>query len=389
MGDARASEVELEQVQNIAQLIALGDRYLQPMASAYFAGAARDAITLAANRRAFEKTLLRPRCLRGVGQRSQACRLLGQTLPSPFLLAPTAFLGLAHPEGERATARAARASGAPMICSTLATTPIEAVCAAAGVGAADAPGTVWFQLYVYKDRDLTGALVDRAKAAGCSALVLTADAPVLGAREGDAVHRFGLPAGLRVENVVPEGHGALPSEARGSGLAAYVYRLLDPDLRLHDIGWLAERSGLPVFVKGVLRGDDAAACLDAGAGGLIVSNHGGRQLDGALPSLLALPEVVEAAAGRAPVLLDSGLRRGSDALKALALGASAVMIGRPAVFALAAGGEAGVSRALALLRAELDEALALVGCTSLAALHPGLLAPLPPAWACVESSTAR
>lgn len=379
-----ASEQELEQVQNIAQLIALGDRFLDPMASAYFAGAARDAITLGANRAAFEKTLLRPRCLRGVGERSQAISLLGRAAPSPFLLAPTAFLRLAHPEGERATARAARASGATMVCSTLATTPIEAVCAEAGVAAAERPGAVWFQLYVYKDRALTAALIDRARAAGCSAVVLTADAPVLGAREGDAVHRFGLPPSLRVENVVPEGYGALPREAQGSGLAAYVYRLLDPELRLGDLAWLAARAQLPIFVKGVLRGDDAAECMEAGAAGIIVSNHGGRQLDGAVPSLLALPEVVAAVDGRGPVLLDSGLRRGADALKAMALGAAAVMIGRPAVFALAAGGEAGVRRALQLLGAELDEAMALVGCRRLDQLGPGLLAALPPAWACVK-----
>ena len=217
MADQRATAAQLAAVQNIAQLIALGDQHLEPMASAYFSGGARDAITLAANRAAFAQTFLRPRCLRGVGSRSQATALLGRALPSPFLLAPTAFLGLAHPDGERGTARAARAIGAPMVCSTLATTPIEQVCAEAGVGAAESPGTVWFQLYVYKDRGLTGALIDRARAAGCSALVVTADAPVLGAREGDAVHRFGLPPHLRVENLVADGFGALPPDAQGSG----------------------------------------------------------------------------------------------------------------------------------------------------------------------------
>jgi 4-hydroxymandelate oxidase len=362
---------------HIEQLSALGAGALSPMARAYYSGGARDGRTLVANREAFARTFLRPRCLRGVGQRSAASTLLGAPLRAPILLAPTAFLGLAHPEGERATARAARAAGTVMVCSTLATTPIEAVCAAAGVGAPEHTGTVWFQLYIYKDRGLTEALIDRAKAAGCTALVVTADAPVLGAREGDAVHRFGLPPQLRVENVVPEGYGALPSEAQGSGLAAYVYRLLDPDLRTADVERLAARAGLPVLVKGVLRGDDAAACVESGAAGVIVSNHGGRQLDGAVPALLALPEVVDAVAGRAPVLLDSGVRRGSDVLKALALGAQAALIGRPAVFALAAGGQAGVERALHLLRAELDEAMALCGCGRLSDIDRGLIAGLP------------
>ena len=369
----------LQAAVHIEQLCALGAAVLSPMVRAYFAGGARDGRTLVANREAFARTFLRPRCLRGVGTRSLDLTLLGARMRAPIVLAPTAFLGLAHPEGERATARAARRAGAVMVCSTLATTSIEEVCAQAGVGAETDPGTVWFQLYVYKDRGITAALIDRARAAGCTALVVTADAPVLGTREGDAVHRFGLPPHLRVENLVPDGFGALPSDAIGSGLAAYVYRMLDPDLRMHDLDWLAARAGMPLIVKAVLRGDDAAACVDHGASGIIVSNHGGRQLDGAVPSLLALPDIVAAVGGRVPVLLDSGVRRGSDVLKALALGAAATLVGRPAVFGLAAGGENGVLRALDMLRAELDEAMALCGCASLDEVDRSLIAALPSA----------
>lgn len=350
---------------NLAQIEVLGRDAVSPVARAYFAGGARDRRTVTANVQAFADTWLRPRVLRGVGTRDLSTHVLGTPIALPVLAAPTAFQRLAHPDGEAATARATRAENTVMTVSTLATTSVEAVCAAGG--------PVWFQLYVYRDRAITRELVLRARAAGCMALVVTVDAPVLGCREDDVVHRFGLPEGLRVENVVAHGHSALPAEAQGSGLAAYVYRLLDPNLTWDDIAWLREISGLPVVVKGVLRGDDAACAVDAGAAAVVVSNHGGRQLDSAVPSLWALPEVVDAVAGRAEVYVDGGIRRGGDVLKALALGARAVWIGRPVVWGLAAGGEAGVRRVFSLLRGELDEAMALCGCRSVAEVSPDLI----------------
>lgn len=363
----QGQDVDLEAILNLAQLEERGRAAVSAVPRAYFAGGARDRLTLRANRRAFADTWLRPRMLRGVGQRSLATTVLGAPVALPVLAAPTAFQRLAHPDGELATARATRAAGTVMVLSTLATTAVEAVCAAGG--------TVWFQLYVYRDRALTLQLVQRARAAGCTALVVTVDAPVLGVREDDVVHRFGLPPELRVENVVGSGHEALPPEARGSGLAAYVYRLLDPDLDWGDLAWLIENAGLPVVVKGLLRADDAARAVELGAAGVIVSNHGGRQLDAAVPTLWALPEVVEAVGDQAEVYLDGGVRRGSDVLKALALGARAVLVGRPVVWGLGAGGEAGVRRAFSLLKGELDEALALSGCRGVDELGPDLISP--------------
>jgi 4-hydroxymandelate oxidase len=243
-----------------------------------------------------------------------------------------------------------------MILSPLSNTPIEAVAAAA-------PGSVWFQLYVYRDRGATADLVARAAAAGCRAIVLTVDAPILGRRPRDVRNRFRLPDGLTVSNLEAAGHGSL-REINGSALAAYVHELFDPGLTFADLGWLCGLTDLPVLVKGVVRGDDAAAALDHGAAGVIVSNHGGRQLDAAPPTIDALPDVVTAVAGRAPVLVDGGIRRGVDVVRALALGAAAVAIGRPVLWGLAVGGEAGVADVLRILRVELDEALALCGCAS-------------------------
>ncbi len=354
-------------VRSLAQLEALGRDRVSPVARAYFAGGARDRRTVAANTAAFADTWLRPRVLGGVGSRALATTVLGQPVALPVLAAPTAFQRLAHDDGERATAAATRDAGTVMVCSTLATTAIETVCA---VG-----GPVWFQLYVYRDRALTQALVDRARAAGAQALVVTVDGPLLGVREDDEIHRFGLPPGLTVENLVGSGHSDLPPEAAGSGLAAHFSRLIDPDLRWEDLAWLVETSGLPVVAKGILRGDDAARAVAAGVAGVVVSNHGGRQLDRAVPSLWALPEVVAAVDGRAEVYLDGGVRRGADVLIALALGARAVLVGRPVVWGLAAGGAEGVARAFALLAGELDEAMALCGCPDLAVLDPSLVSP--------------
>jgi 4-hydroxymandelate oxidase len=232
-------------------------------------------------------------------------------------------------------------------------------------------GTRWFQLYVFKDRGLTRSLVERAEAAGYAALELTADTPESGRREADVRNHFHLPDGLSLKNLA--GAGELRDGGR-SGMAADVTRLLDNNLSWKDVEWLRTITRLPVLIKGVARGDDARLAVECGAAGVIVSNHGGRQLDTALPTVRALPEVVEAVAGRADVLIDGGIRRGTDVLKALALGARAVQVGRPILWGLAVDGEVGVRQVLDLLRAEFDLAMALCGCRTVAEIGRDLIA---------------
>ena len=327
--------------------------------------------TLADNRAAFDRRRLAFRVLVDVARRELATTVLGQPVALPVLVAPTAFHRLADPEGEVATARAASAAGTVMILSTLSNSPVEEVVPAAG-------GAAWFQLYVYKDRGATRALVERVEAAGVRALVLTVDAPYLGRRERDVRNRFQLPSELAVANVLAAGYGAVVAPADGSGLAAYFASLLDPALTWDDLDWLASITRLPVVVKGIVRADDALRAADRGAAGIVVSNHGGRQLDTSLATLDALPPIVEALAGagaRVEVFLDGGVRRGTDVVKALALGARAVLIGRPILWGLAAGGEAGAARVLEMLRAELDLAMALCGARRLEDLTRDLVVP--------------
>jgi 4-hydroxymandelate oxidase len=283
--------------------------------------------------------------------------LLGSRSSLPLVLAPTAFHRMAHRDGELATVRAAGRAGVIMILSTLSNTPMEEVLANAG-----AP--VWFQLYVYRDREATRELVRRAEEAGCAAIVLTVDAQVWGRRERDVRNRFGLPGGLTVANLGGRGMGELPPQSAGSGLAAYVTSLFDPALSWKDVDWLCSTTRLPVVLKGIVHPDDAREAVRHGAAGLVVSNHGGRQLDGAPAAAEALPEVAAAVDGRAEVLVDGGIRRGTDVVRALALGARAAAIGRPVLWGLAWNGEAGVTESLEMLRREIDLALALCGCAS-------------------------
>lgn len=337
----------------------------------YYASGANDELTLRDNRAAFERLSLRYHVLRDVSRRDASTRVLDQELSMPVMVAPTAFHRMAHPDGELATVRAAGAAGTIMILSTLSNTPVEEVVAAA-------EGPVWFQLYVYKDREVTRALVRRAEEAGCRALVVTVDAPLLGVRERDVRNRFELPEGLGVANLLPVGKGQVVATDEGSGLAAYFASLIDPSLTFDDLEWLAAMTRLPLLVKGVVRGDDAARCVAHGAAGVIVSNHGGRQLDTSPATIDVLPEIVEAlddAGARVEVLLDGGVRRGTDVLKAVALGARAVLIGRPVLWGLACDGQAGVERVLDLLRAELDLAMALAGTPTLADATPDLVGP--------------
>lgn len=352
---------------NLADYEALARERLPRMVYDYYAGGADDEVTLRLNRSAYESLLLRPRVLVDVSRIDTSLELLGHRLPFPVLLAPTAFQRLAHPDGELATARAARAAGTLfMMAGTLSTTSVEDTAQALG-------GPFWLQVYVFRDRALTEHLVERARAAGCSALCLTVTFPVAGNRERDARNGFALPPGLDMANFRGLAQARFPG-THGSGLAAFVAQQFDPSLTWEAVAWLREISGLPVLLKGVVTAEDARLAVEHGAAGIIVSNHGGRQLDTAEPTLRALPHVVEAVADRVPVLVDGGIRRGTDVLKALALGARATLIGRPYLWGLAAEGQAGVERVLALLRAELERVMALVGRPTLRQIDRSVLA---------------
>ena len=329
------------------------------MAHGYYGGAARDGLTLRENRAAWDRLRLYYRVLIDVAVRDLSTTVLGQRMALPILAAPTAFHCLAHPDGERATARGCGVAGAGMVLSTLSTVAMEDVAAAAS-------GPLWFQLYVYRDRAVTRSLVQRAEAAGYSALVLTVDAAIIGAREDDARNRFHLPEGMTAANLTGAGMGAVPAGEGGSGLERYVRELLTPRLTWADLDWLVAQTRLPVLVKGIVRADDAVMAVEHGAAGVVVSNHGGRQLDGAPPTAEALPAVVAAVGDRGEVLVDGGIRRGSHVLRALSLGARAVLVGRPVLWGLAVDGADGVAGMFSMLAAELDEAMALCGCPSAA-----------------------
>jgi 4-hydroxymandelate oxidase len=319
----------------------------------YYAGGSGDEVSLDEAEQAWRALRLRPRVLRDVAVVDASLELLGSRLATPVLVAPTALQGLAHAGGERATAAGAAAAGSLAVLSTRSSTRLE-----------DVPGTGpwWFQSYVMRDRGLSRGLAERAAAAGASALVLTGDTPYLGRKR-----RAGVPSGVdRLVNV---------AQHLASGDDGGASTEQDPSVGLEAIGELSAVSGLPVLVKGVLRGDDALACLQAGAAGVVVSNHGGRQLDRAVATADALPEVVDAVGGRVPVLVDGGLRSGLDVLGALALGADAVLVGRPVLWALADGGAAGVQACLQALTDDLSAWMALAGARTLAELDRSVVAP--------------
>jgi 4-hydroxymandelate oxidase len=339
---------------------------LPPMIFDFVAGGSGDGVTVRANRAAFERWRLLPRVLRGVREVSTATSVLGQSITLPVLIAPSALHRLCHDEGERATARAAKAVGTIYTMSTPSSMPIEDV--------APEAGPWWFQLYVFADRGRTRDLVARAAAAGASALVLTVDMPAFGRREADERNRFALPAGVAMVHLAGLGMAHESSAGAGSMMPG-VDIVFEPALRWDDLDWLASLSSLPILLKGILHPDDAARAVDFGARAILVSNHGGRQLDSAVAALDALPAVVEAVARRVEVLVDGGIRRGTDVVKALALGARAVLIGRPIQWGLAVDGEAGVRHVLELLRSELALDLLLCGMASPGEVDRSLLVP--------------
>ncbi|MGM3308197.1 alpha-hydroxy acid oxidase [Anabaena sp. WFMT] len=346
------SPINLFEYENLAK------EHLTQMTFDYYSSGAWDEVTLKDNRAAFTRVKLRPKMLVDVSEINLTTKVLGQSLQLPLLIAPMAFQCLAHLEGEIATASAAASAGVGMVLSTLATKSLEEVAKVAN-------GLQWFQLYIHKDRGLTRALVERAYAAGYQALCLTVDAPVLGKRERDRRNEFTLPPDLHPANLTNISGLDIPHAQGESGLLTYFAQQINPALTWKDLEWLQSLSPLPLVLKGILRGDDAVRSVEYGAQGIVVSNHGGRQLDGAIASLNALPEIVAAVDGRAEVLVDGGIRRGTDILKALALGAKAVLIGRPILWGLAVSGQTGVAEIISLLKDELTTAMALSGCANL------------------------
>lgn len=337
---------------NVADYERLAAEKLEPGVLGYFAGGAGDELTLRDNVEAWRRWRLRPRVLAEVERVVTEAQVLGAPVSMPILVAPVAYQRLVDPAGEIGMARAAAAAGTAMCLSTLATTRPGELAAAAP------PGRRWFQLYCFRDEAVTRALMDEAIAAGFEAIVVTADTARAGNRERDPRTGFRIPEGLGVPSV---------TAALGSTRAVTIeetFELMNPGLGWGDLEELVAECDVPVLVKGLLTPEDAELAVQHGAAGVVVSNHGGRQLDRALASGDALPEVVDAVAGRAAVLVDGGIRRGVDVAIALALGADAVLVGRPALWGLAVGGEQGAARVLEQLRAELELTLALCGCTS-------------------------
>ncbi len=351
----------------LADFEALAKKRLSPMAWNYLSGGAADEITLRRNRTAFDAICLRPRVLRDVSRIDTTVELLGVKMPFPVLLAPVGSQKILHREGEIATVRGAAASGVTVVVSSFATTSIEDVARAATT-------PLWFQLYVHPDRGFTRELVARAAAAGCRALCLTVDTPVLGARNREARTGFRLPLGVCHENL-----RALKGSAAGAGhnssekLGGIYSPGMDASLSWRDVDWLRSLTKLPLVLKGVLSPADAKLAVERGVDALIVSNHGGRNLDTVPATIEALPRIAEMAAGRIPLLLDGGIRRGTDIVKALALGARAVLIGRPYAWGLAANGSHGIIQVLDILRSEFLAAMALCGVTSLAQITGEIL----------------
>jgi 4-hydroxymandelate oxidase len=336
----------------------------------YIAGGADDEWTLSENRAAWSRIQLLPRMLRGVGTRSLDTTVLGTRVSFPVLVPPMGFHGLCHLDAEAATARATTAADTIFCASTVSNCSLEAIAEASG------RGTRWFQLYVYRDRSITRALVERAAAAGYSALCLTVDTPLAGQSERDRRNSLRMPGHLELGNF-PESHTSQhhrPS-GEGSSLAQYIAAQWDPSLTWSDVEWLRSIAPIPLIVKGVLAPQDAVLAVEHGASAVMVSNHGGRQLDSVPAPITLLRSVVEAVDGRAEVLLDGGVRRGTDVLIALSLGAKAVFVGRPYVYGLAANGEAGVVDVMKILREEMERAMVLMGCPSVAALDRSWVIP--------------
>ena len=337
----------------------------------YYASGGWDEVTLRENREAYERIRVHYRCLVDVSKRDLSTEVLGCRMSMPVVVAPTAFHCMATAEGELATVRAAGQAGVVMGVSTLATKSFEEVAAASS-------GPLWFQLYIAKQREFTKDMLARAEASGYRAVMLTVDTPEWGRRERDVRNAFHLPHHLSAVNVARYSPEGAKMQHSGRGLGQAFPWMIDNSLTWKDVDWLLEQTKLPVMVKGICRPDDARTAVAHGVKAIVVSNHGGRQMDGAPATIEVLPEIVAAVGDRVPVLVDGGIRRGTDVLKALALGAKAVQIGRPILWGLAAAGEEGARAALEFLRSELSLAMALCGCPNVASITPDLVRVGPP-----------
>ncbi|TDG47929.1 hypothetical protein AWZ03_005710 [Drosophila navojoa] len=332
----------------------------------YYKSGAGEQITCGLNHEAYKRLRLRPRCLRDVSRLDIRSKILGAQLAWPLGIAPTAMQRLAHSDGEIGTARAAGQAGSIFILSTLSTCSIEEVAEAA-------PETCkWFQIYIYRNRSLTEQLIRRAELAGFKALVLTVDMPTSGDRRADARNQFRFPSHLSLANFQDEFTQKSVKYA-GSGLNAYVTSQYDASITWQDIKWLQQLTQLPIVLKGILTAEDARLARDAGCAGIIVSNHGGRQLDTVPATIEALPEIVAAVGKDLVVMLDGGIMQGIDIFKALALGAQAVFIGRPALWGLAVNGQRGVEQLLKILRHDFETTMKLTGCASLSHIQPSMV----------------
>lgn len=351
-----------QEVAALADYEPLARERMTSSAWAYFSGGAGDEWTLRENIAAFARHRLRPRVLRDMKGGGTGIDLFGTRLAAPILLAPVAFQKLLNPDGELATVMAAGALETAMVVSTQASIRIEDIAAHAG-----AP--LWFQLYIQPDRAFTADLVRRAEAAGYRALVVTVDAPVNGLRNREQRAGFALPPGIGPVNLA----GMQPPPPAPRGTLLFGTPLLDLAPAWEDLAWLRGLTRLPIILKGITDPDDARRTVEAGMDGLIVSNHGGRTLDGVPASIDLLPPIAAAVNGAIPVLMDGGIRRGTDVLRALALGAKAVLVGRPYIFALAAAGAPGVAHVIRILRAELELAMALTGCRDIASIDRSVL----------------
>ncbi|CAK4163889.1 unnamed protein product [Aphanomyces euteiches] len=346
---------------SVDEFEAYAKTYLPKPTLDYYASGADDMITLRENRVAFQRLKLMPRVLRDVSNIDTSTTILGQRIKTPVCVAPTAMQRMAHPDGELASTRAAAAAGAAFILSTISTTSLEDVAAANG------SGLRWFQLYIFKDRELTRNLVERAERAGFKALALTVDTPILGNRQADTRNGFKLPAHMHMANFAGGRHATAINEA---GLSAYASELFDTNLTWQDVAWLKSITRLPIVVKGVLTPEDAVQACDVGCAGILVSNHGARQLDTVPATIEALPAIVKAVQGRSEIYLDGGVRRGTDVFKALAMGARCVFVGRPVLWGLSHSGQQGVEDVLRILTNELAHAMMFSATTSIPEITP-------------------
>jgi 4-hydroxymandelate oxidase len=349
-----------DELLSIADVARLAEARLPKELWDYVAGGSGAEITVSANRVALDEVALVPRVLGGSGTPDPTTRLLGSAAALPLAVAPMAYQRLLHPDGELATAEAAAAAGVPYVVSTLSSVSVEEI---AKTGA-----STWFQLYWLRSRALVESLVARAEEAGSEALMVTVDVPIMGRRLRDARNSFVLPddvvAAHLADGSVSRAHDRVAGE---SAIAAHTAAAFAPGVSWADLGWLRERTSLPLVLKGILDPRDALRAVESGVDAVVVSNHGGRQLDGAVPSITALPAIAEALSGRADVYLDSGVASGTDILRALASGADGVLVGRPVLYGLAVDGAHGAGHVLSLLAEEFRDAMTLAGCADVAA----------------------